>query len=327
MLAMPYGSKAHDDCTLGILLMDTITCTCHALAEARQKSLDVPSHQLMAWSPGGNLLTLQSTSSMHLLALYGSTGDLLQTVALPSVAGIVSLASIHKPVPQQAWSAGSRYCILYGECMRTRRCWLCDFGTSTLHSIDLPTITRHWPCPAWDPSSERLLLCSQSHDVALRQRDGRCSLQTLSHTAQGGAVWTPLGIAICSQDTLNVYAAPPGAYSLQLLRILALQPGCTFYQPAPCLDSLEAVLAASWDGATLAVLVAREDAAGVTAALALAFVSWDAGIVQVIQLGQWSLSDTFHTHLTWAPDGQAICLSDMPEEPWEMVFRFGIDCA
>ena len=297
-----------------ILLVDACTYMCQTLA---LPAADTLLQQVLGWSPTGNLLAVEGDFPKHCLVLYSAGGDVQERLHLDLVAGKAAQAT--QALPQQAWSANGQRCLFYSEYHRTGL--VCDFSARRVQHIAVSTITSDWACPAWEPNSDRLLLCSQGHQVALRHRSGRCSQQVLPHSAEGGGVWTTRGVAICGIETLSFHSVPPGADSLQLLHVLTLQPGSVFYQPQAYVGSLEGALAASWTGSHLAALVAHKGSMRESEAFSLALVDWDAGMLPLHALGGLLTRAPCLARVRWACDGRAVCLAPLAQDPCAVVFR------
>ena len=85
-----------------------------------------------------------------------------------------------------------------------------------------------------------------------------CSTQTLSHSAKGGVVWTEEGIAILDSQRLTLYSVDCDSHSLCRLHAVQLPAGHFAGQQ----------LAASWDGAHIAVVMLVDDGQGRGVAMA-----------------------------------------------------------
>ena len=286
MLAIPYAASA--DVTQepeGVVMFDCASYSIHVLELQAPPLQSKPAAEvsqrwhIFGWSASRQLLVIQhslvSREGSHLMDMFSGCVQQVDVTGAVSTSIPVD-ASVCTPLAlasQDGYSPDGRTLVFAditppeGE----NHFWVCELDTGSVSLQHAGSPDHQWTQLAWEPSSERLLLCSQLRsDVLLWTRGGNCMLQGLTHSAEAGAVWTAKGVAIAERGSLFLYAA--AATQLTLLHTVQLHP-----------SSIARVLhlAASWDGRYVAAHMTTFVRASVgMLTCMLVFVAWENGSLQ-----------------------------------------------
>lgn len=312
MLAIPFSHSAVDLLAsghmAGIVLVD-FSSGAWQLLELQELSVGpaprgAQQWQLYGWSANGLLVliqrTLQGGQEATPAAQHASliSGCLQQVTAAGSVLRSCNInhtvSQILERGDQGGLSPDGSTLVLTEP--HSNLFWVCALGSGTADWSRAGSGHHQWGALAWEPSSERLLLCSRGQDVLVRMKSGRCRLQSLRHPVGAGALWTAQGIAVAVGGSLFLYTVTSGG-RLVLLHTLQLEPGSSI---------LRAGMAATWDGRYITACVSHPSTAHMMPC-SLAFVGWEAGSLQQRAVS-FEVSRSSQVHIMWGADGTALRL-------------------
>lgn len=280
----------------GVLLVDTRLYSYYQLDLGPQ---DVS--RVLGWSAAGLLQIMQESPMLWCpprLSLYDKQGKLSGSVALPVFSADHEELQVAGNLP--CWAPDGTYFVLCGQA--SSNCfWTYDLLHNQMSSpINAGSRSDRWHSPAWEPSSDRLLLCSRGGKMLIYSRAGRrTTFYYPPFPALHSADWSKSGIALLTDDCLCLCTFTPSPDKMQVLHTLSLGPIASVHRVS------HGLLATSWDGRHVAALVvsAEQDSYEVS------LCDWESGDGYAFSRPS-SGSETAGADFRWAPDGSSIQWSD-----------------